>query len=109
MLAEQTGMHRKSLIRKLNKSVNNGKRGGSKPKYPKKTLDILKIAWESRDYICAEWLHPILNEVIRELVKSGYCDEFSEDEINMVANMPLGTLKYNFKKIRLGIDPELLS
>lgn len=101
MLAEQTGMHRKSLIRKLNNSPNNRKRGGSESKYPKKTLDILRIAWESRDYICAELLHPILNEVIMELVKSGYCDQFSEDEISMVANMPLGTLKYNFKKIRL--------
>jgi transposase InsO family protein len=101
MLVEQTGVHRKSLIRKLNRGLNNRKRGGSKPKYPEKTRDMLKMAWESRDYICAELLHPILNEVITELVKHGYCNEFSEDEIKMIANMPLGTLKYNFKKIRL--------
>lgn len=103
MLAEQTGMHRKALIRKLNRRPNRRKRGGSKPKYPEKILDILKIAWESRDYICAELLHPMLNEVIMELVKHGYFNELSEDEINMAANMPLGTLKYNFKKIRLSM------
>lgn len=101
MITEQTGMHRKSLIRKVNNCSINRKRGGSKSKYPKQTPDILKIAWESRDYICAELLHPILNEVIMELVKYGYLEQFSEDEINMVANMPLGTLKYNFKKISL--------
>lgn len=43
MLVEQTGMHRKSLIRKLNKAPSKNKRGGSKPIYTKDSIEILKL------------------------------------------------------------------
>lgn len=101
MLVTQTGMHRKSIIRRINRPLRVNKRGGSKPKYPPQVVDILKIIWNSMDYICAELLHPQIEDVVQVLFESKRLENFSLELINLVKNIPLGTLKNKLRGINL--------
>lgn len=101
MLVEQTGMHRKSLIRKLNRKPSKSRRGGSKPLYTDESIEILKLIWESRDFICAELLHGQIPETIEYLLKEKALVSFSSKDIERVRNIPLGTLKNKLRKINL--------
>lgn len=101
MLQEQTGLHRKSLIRKLNKEPSKKNLGGSKPKYNNNSIKILQLLWESRDFICAELLHGQIDEGLRYLIDENRLSEFSEKDIELIRFIPLGTLKNKLRTINL--------
>lgn len=100
MLVEQTGYHRKSLIRSLNKTPSLSKRGGSKSKYTENSIKILQIVWESMDFICAELLHPSILDIL-SFLKGGKLKDFPEKDIELIKNIPLGTLKAKLRNIKL--------
>ena len=98
-IVANTSLHRKSVIRRFKKLLKppSRKRGGSKPIYLTETNEILKLVWYSRDYICAELLHPYLVESIKYLEKDNRLLFFSIEAIEQVKTMPLGTLKWKLK------------
>jgi hypothetical protein len=68
-----TGMHRKSLIRLLNgdsleRQPRRVQRGGV---YGPDVADVIRVVWESEDYICAERLTPGLLPMAQHLARFG--------------------------------------
>lgn len=93
ILVETTGLHRKSINRKLNKKRPKSlvSRGGSKPKYPKEsTKEIISILLKASDYSCAENIHPIIPELIKRIDELGYLDKFDVKDIELIRNIPCG-------------------
>jgi hypothetical protein len=68
-----TGMHRKSLIRLLNKPDQSGKRKrpGRPRSYSLETEATLRMAWETTDRLCSKRLQPFLSELIEVLTRTG--------------------------------------
>jgi len=71
-MGEVTGLHRKSLIRLMN--LPSLKRPPRKKRYKARrygvaVAEVVRIVWESLDYICAERLTPALLDTARQLVK----------------------------------------
>lgn len=100
-LEETTGLHRKSLIRKLNREQRYGKRyrGGSMSKYHAQTSEILALVWQANDYICAERMHSQIEYTVANLKRHGYLDELEQVAIEQVLKIPLGTLKNKLRGI----------
>lgn len=67
------GHHRKHIVRVLN--APNGPGKPPKPRKRKKlyleALPAIAIAWEALDFCCAERLHPVLVETVRQLERHG--------------------------------------
>jgi len=60
-IVAHTGMHRKSVIRRLNSSLERRPRRGSRgPEYGADFDSALAVIWKSTDYVCAERLTPNL-------------------------------------------------
>lgn len=68
-----TGMHRKSLIRLLNgESLDRQPRRKQRGRvYGREVADVVKVVWESEDYICAERLTPSLLPMAQHLARFG--------------------------------------
>ncbi|HSV85300.1 MAG TPA: transposase family protein, partial [Levilinea sp.] len=67
-----TGRHRKSLIRRLQGSVQRQPRVHERECTYKTDVDLaLRRIWESYDYICAERLHPNLVNLAQQLATHG--------------------------------------
>jgi hypothetical protein len=69
-MKQVTGLHRKSLIRLMN--MPSLERARSKPRLKRRRYgpaveDVVRVVWESLDYICAERLTPGLLETARQL------------------------------------------
>lgn len=67
-----TGLHRKSLIRLM--GLPSLDRATRKPRHRRKRYgtaveDVVRVVWESLDYICAERLTPALLETARQLAR----------------------------------------
>ena len=67
-----TGLHRKSLVRLMNAS--SLERVPKRPRlrgrhYGTAVADVVKVVWESLDYVCAERLTPALPDTARQLAK----------------------------------------
>ena len=67
-----TGLHRKSLIRLMN--MPSLERAPKRPrlkrrKYGSNVADVIRIVWESMDYICAERLTPVLLATAQQLAR----------------------------------------
>ena len=93
-LISSTGLHRKSVIRQLNSSkINSNSRGGSKSKYPPASLKLIESVWRLRDCVCAELLHPFVSETLDSMQKSGLLLRIDHSIVDIVRNIPLGTLK----------------
>ena len=68
-----TGLHRKSLIRLMNgeslerlpRRVQRGR------EYGPEVADVIRVVWESEDYICAERLTPSLVAMAQQLARFG--------------------------------------
>jgi hypothetical protein len=74
-----TGIHRKSLIRMLNRNPKRKKqRRGQKPKYQyDKILPILKIIWLASDQMCSKKLHVAIPEWLPHYeIENGTIDDF---------------------------------
>ena len=68
-----TGLHRKSLIRLLNQSTLE-RRPRQKERgriYTCATEDVIRVVWESLDYVCAERLAPVLLQTAEQLERFG--------------------------------------
>jgi len=67
-----TGLQRKSLIRLM--GMPSLERAARKPglrrrRYGSAVADVVRIVWESLDYVCAERLTPVLQDTARQLAR----------------------------------------
>ena len=71
-MEQVTGMHRKSLIRRMNGSLTRKKRRRQRERtYGPEVDDALRVIAESLDYICAERLQPCLVKTAQHLARHG--------------------------------------
>jgi hypothetical protein len=71
-MGEVTGLHRKSLIRLMR--MPSLERAPKKPRFKRRRYgpalaDVVRVVWESLDYVCAERLTPALLETARQLAR----------------------------------------
>jgi len=71
-MKEVTGLHRKSLIRLMR--MPSLERAPKKPRFKRRrygpaVADVVRVVWESLDYVCAERLTPALLETARQLAR----------------------------------------
>ena len=71
-IGEVTGLHRKSLIRLMH--LPGLERTPKKPRFRRKrygtaVADVVRVVWESLDYICAERLTPVLLDTALQLAR----------------------------------------
>jgi hypothetical protein len=69
-MEEVTGLHRKSLVRLMH--LPSLERAPGKPRIKRRRYgvaveDVVRVVWESLDYVCAERLTPVLKETARQL------------------------------------------
>jgi len=69
-----TGLHRKSLIRLM--SMPSLERAPKRPRFKRRRYgaavgDVVRVVWESLDYVCAERLAPVLLDTARQLAEWG--------------------------------------
>ncbi len=69
-MGEVTGLHRKSLIRLM--GLPSLERALKRPRFKRRkygaaVADVVRVVWESLDYVCAERLTPVLLETARRL------------------------------------------
>jgi hypothetical protein len=90
-------MHRQAIIRRLNvlavRHVGwQKKHSGRKEIYGPRVTEALKEIWELADHICAERLHPQLNELVSVLKR---CKEWSypSETTTLLLAASLGTVK----------------
>lgn len=102
ILEETTRLHRKHLVRVLNNKKLPKKRGGSKSKYTDEAIKLLTLVSKCSDYACGELLHPYIDEILNYLEDKKLLSEYKQDTIELVRNIPLGTLK---KKLTLVKKP----
>ena len=90
-----TGMHRKSIIRRIRRRQLKGesKRGGSKKKYLPETICLLELVWKAGDYVCAERLISQVSDLLETLNRFNELEGFSNESIEQLSKMPLGTMK----------------
>ena len=77
-----TGMHRKSVIRLLNRrSRSPGKKRVGRPRlYGLEVMAALKVAWEATDGLCSKRLHPFVPELVGILRRAGELSVTEEAE-----------------------------
>jgi len=68
-----TGMHRKAVIRLLNRRGRPaGKKRSGRPRlYGLEAVAALKVAWEATDRLCSRRFHPFLPELVGILKRTG--------------------------------------
>jgi hypothetical protein len=71
-MGEVTKLHRKSLIRLMN--MPSLERAPKKPRFKRRrygtaVADVVRVVWESLDYVCAERLTPVLLETAQQLAR----------------------------------------
>jgi hypothetical protein len=88
-MGEVTGMHRKSLIRLMNMPSLDRvpkKPGLRRRRYGSAVADVVRVVWESLDYVCAERLAPVLHDTAQQLAK------WEEIVLTSEVEMALGTI-----------------
>jgi len=85
-----TGMHRKAVIRLLNRrSRSPGKKGGGRPRlYGPGVMAALKVAWEATDRLCSKRFHPFLPELVGILKRAGELSLAEETETQLCRMSP---------------------
>lgn len=71
-MEEVTGLHRKSLLRLMH--LPSLERAPKKPRFRRRlygdaVADVVRIIWESLDYVCAERLTPVLLSTAQQLAR----------------------------------------
>jgi hypothetical protein len=72
-----TGLHRKAVIRLLNRSdepLVKKRIGGRPPEYGNEVVRALRIVWEASDRLCSKRLKPFLPEMMHILRRHGELD-----------------------------------
>jgi len=85
-MAKITGLHRKSLVRLM--SLTSLERAPKKlrhrtKRYGAAVAEVVRVVWESLDYVCAERLTPLLGETARRLAAWKELTLTSEVEIQL--------------------------
>jgi len=85
-----TGMHRKAVIRLLNR---RGRRSGSKKRgrprlYKHEAMVAMKVAWEASDCLCSKRLQPFLPELVGILKRCGELTTTEETEAQLCQMSP---------------------
>ena len=77
-----TGMHRKAVIRLLNRRGRPPvkKRSGRPRLYGLEAMAALKVAWEATDRLCSKRFHPFLPEMVGILKRTGELSVTEEGE-----------------------------
>lgn len=73
-MAAVTGLHRKSLVRRLTRPALGHGEGPRRPRRRQYGVDVeqvVAVVWESLDYVCAERLQPALLATARHLAACG--------------------------------------
>lgn len=80
-----TGMHRKSLIRLLHQGAldRRGRRKQRGRSYGPEVEDVIRVVWESEDYLCAERLTPSLLAMAQHLARFGEVRLTPEIEVQL--------------------------
>jgi len=101
-----TGRHRKSLIRRLGKSVQRRPRARERERTYKADVDLaLRHIWESYDYICAERLQPNLVSLAQQLATHGEL-ELTATLQSQLGEIGLTTVRERFGQFRQD-EPQL--
>ena len=102
-MGEVTGLHRKSLIRLMGLSSlersSNRKRLKVR-RYDTAVGDVVRIVWESLDYVCAERLTPVLLDIARQLAEWEQLTLTSEVE-NKLSSISRATVQRLLQRFQL--------
>ena len=85
-----TGMHRKSVIRLLNRrNRSSGSKKRGRPRlYRPEAMVALKVAWEASDCLCSKRLQPFLPELVGILKRCGELTTREETEAQLCQMSP---------------------
>jgi hypothetical protein len=102
-MGEVTKLHRKSLIRLIN--MPNLDRAPKKSRFKRKrygtaVADVVRVVWESLDYVCAERLTPVLLDTAQQLARWEELVLTSEVEValGMISRASVQRLLERFKQ-----------
>ena len=102
-MGEVTGLHRKSLIRLMGlpslERSSNRKRLKVR-RYDTAVGDVVRIVWESLDYVCAERLTPVLMDTARQLAEWEQLTLTSEVE-NKLSSISRATVQRLLQRFQL--------
>ena len=102
-MGEVTGLHRKSLIRLMGlpslERSSNRKRLKVR-RYDTAVGDVVRIVWESLDYVCAERLTPVLLDTARQLAEWEELTLTSEVE-NKLSSISRATVQRLLQRFQL--------
>jgi len=102
-----TGRHRKSLIRRLQGSVQRRPRAHERERTYKADVDLaLRRIWESYDYICAERLQPNLVSLAQQLATHGEL-ELTSTLQSQLGEIGLTTVRERLRQFRQD-EPQLV-
>lgn len=103
-----TAVHRKAAVRCFSKlqmqSPNRQERRGRKKVYDRRTTSALKEVWEVTRRVCAERLHPIIEEYVRIFKRDGMW-QYDTPTTERALSMSLATMKRRiglFSRIKKG-------
>ena len=99
-MEQYTGLHRKSLIRLLRADslARKPRRSSRKPTYGADVEHVIRVVWESLDYICAERLTPTLLETARHLERFGELELTAELETKL-ERISVSTVQRRIRRI----------
>lgn len=102
-MGEVTGLHRKSLIRlmglpSLERALNRKRL--KVRRYDTAVGDVVRIVWESLDYVCAERLTPVLVDTARQLAEWEELTLASEVE-NKLSSISRATVQRLLQRFQL--------
>jgi hypothetical protein len=96
------GLHRKSLLRLLGGPTleRQPRRGGRARTYGVETEDVVRVVWESLDYLCPERLTPVLLATARHLARHGELQltEEIEQQLGTISRATVGRLLARFRQ-----------
>ena len=99
-MEQMTGMHRKSVIRRLNGHLSRKKRRRQRGRtYGPEVDDAVRVIAESLDYICAERLQPDLVKMAQHLAKFGEL-ETTPALLGQLGQISISTVRRIVKRIR---------
>jgi len=87
-----SNIHRKSAIRKFSEKKSSCRKGKSSKYTTNTKLGIFEM-WNMASNICSERIHPEIDTYIEILLKHKLISFLGDDEISLIREIPLGSLK----------------
>ena len=100
---QATGLHRKSVIRLLNRTVEAGDKGkrGRPRLYGGIVVEALKVVWEASDCLCSRRLQPFVPELVEVLQARGEL-KMTEETRMQLCRLSASTIDRITRRWRLG-------